>query len=410
MFVNDTLYVSTPFYRILAVEPDTGKLKWLFDPPCRLKALTQPDLKTRGVAYWQAAHRSRAAVPEDRLRRHHGAKLCAVDADTGKPAPASARTASSTSTSGTRSTKCPLSLLQPPTVYKNLLFIGWAGKDWAFAETPPGIVFALDAQTGALKWQFHPLTPEDGGTHRKGERLGEHVGRCRARLLYLPHQPAEPGRLWRRPEGGHSLRQRVIALNADTGEVVWSRQLVHHGLWDYDIISAPTLLDIEQDGQTIPALVQTTKQGFIFVLNRLTGEPVFPIEEPRSRNPTCRASRPRRHSRSRVRRAHRPANGRASLTLADIAQRRRCSRGRQDCATRAVTRRRACRAPRLSADYRRRGMGRRRARPAHQHVRRQQLQRRVIYRLSARGLRAAEEGTAGRRTSTRRRARPMACS
>ena len=105
---------------------------------------------------------------------------------------------------------------------------------------------SVDADHGLLYFSTSPPSPDDYGGDRK-----EHI----------PYANA------------------VVALNAETGQAVWSHQLAHHELWDYDVNSAPTLLDVKKNGMTIPALVQTTKQGFIFVLNRLTGEPVFPITE-----------------------------------------------------------------------------------------------------------------------------------
>ncbi len=281
LFVNDTVYVSTPFYRILAVEPDTGKLKWAFNPHATLKALTQPDLKTRGVAYWQAAQPV-AGRPCQKVVYvgTMAGKLWAVDADTGKACEGFGKSgAVDVNQWNTVNNVFPLSQLQPPTVYKDLLFVGWAGKDWAFAKTPPGIIFALDAQTGKLRWQFNPLTPEMlKGTGKVNVWESMSVDADHG-LLYIATSPPSPDDYGGDRKEKIPYGNAVIALNAETGEVVWSRQLVHHGLWDYDIDAAPTLLDVKKDGKTIPALVETTKQGFIFVLNRLTGEPVFPITE-----------------------------------------------------------------------------------------------------------------------------------
>ena len=161
LFVNDTLYVSTPFYRIFAVDPGSGQVKWTFDPHAELKALTQPDLKTRGVAYWQAAN----PAPGQPCQKivYVGTmegKLWAVDADTGKACDGFGKNgAVDVNQWNTVNNIFPLSQLQPPTVYKNLLFVGWAGKDWAAEKTPPGIIFALDAQTGALKYNSTLFPP-----------------------------------------------------------------------------------------------------------------------------------------------------------------------------------------------------------------------------------------------------------
>ncbi|HXR55438.1 MAG TPA: pyrroloquinoline quinone-dependent dehydrogenase [Casimicrobiaceae bacterium] len=281
LFVNDTVYVSTPFYRIFALTPDTGKVKWTFDTHAQLKALTQPDLKTRGVAYWQAATPQAGKTCQKIV--YLGtmeAKLYAVDADTGKPCDGfGSHGVLDINQWNTVNAKWPLSILQPPTVYKDTLYIGWAGKDWAYEEAPPGTVFAVDAQTGKLKWTFDALPKDEAkqtGTSNVWASMSidpEHG------ILYLPISSPSPN-FW----GGNRkeklpLATSVTALDADSGKVLWSRQIVHHDIWDYDTNSPPTLVDLHKDGKTIPALVQSSKMGFFFVLNRLTGEPIYPIDE-----------------------------------------------------------------------------------------------------------------------------------
>ncbi|MBS0248379.1 MAG: pyrroloquinoline quinone-dependent dehydrogenase [Proteobacteria bacterium] len=281
LFVNNTVYVSTPFYRIFAIAPDSGKVKWTYDTHAVLKAVTQPDLKTRGVAYWQAARPETGKACDKMVYiGTMDAKLYAVDADSGKPCDGFANKGMlDLNQWNTLNNKWPLSILQPPTVYKDTLFIGWAGKDWADAEAPPGTVFAVDARTGALKWTFNAL-PEDirkkTGTANVWTSMSidpEHG------ILYLPISSPSPNFYGGNRKENIPAATSVTALNADTGDVIWSRQIVHHDIWDYDTNAAPTLVDIKKDGKTIPALVQTSKMGFIFVLNRLTGEPIYPIEE-----------------------------------------------------------------------------------------------------------------------------------
>jgi quinoprotein glucose dehydrogenase len=282
LFVNNTLYVSTPFYRIFAVDPGTGKVKWIFKPPhTELKAITQPDMKTRGVAYWQSSN-PQAGQPCQKIVYvgTMDAHIWAVDADNGK-------LCTGFGTNGevdvdqwnTINAKYPLSQLQPPTVFGDTLFAGWAGKEWAYQVAPPGIIYAINAQTGKLQWQFRPLTAEmEKGTGKVNVWASMSVDR-QHHLLYIPTSPPSPddyggARKEPIPYGG-----AIIALNTDTGKVVWSRQFIHHGLWDYDLSTAPSLADLHRDGQTIPAMIIPTKQGFIFVVNRLNGEPVFPITE-----------------------------------------------------------------------------------------------------------------------------------
>lgn len=281
LFVNDTLYLGTPFYRIIALDPATGKEKWSFDPHPVLKALTQPQLKNRGVAYWQA-ERPQAGQPCQKMVYigTMDAKLYGVDADTGKPCAGFGKDGMvDVNRWNTVHPKWPLSLLQPPTVYDDTLFLGWAGKDWSDVTAPPGTVFALDAQTGERRWTFHALPKEvidRTGTANVWASMSIDPERG---ILYLPVSSPSPNYYGGERTEKLPLATSVTALDTDTGEVIWSRQLVHHDIWDYDTVAPPTLVDIHRDGRTVPALVQVSKQGFLFVLNRETGEPIFPIEE-----------------------------------------------------------------------------------------------------------------------------------
>jgi quinoprotein glucose dehydrogenase len=281
LFVNDTVYVGTPFYRIFAIAPDTGKVKWTFDTETPKKALVQGALKTRGVAYWQASNpQSGTACQKVVYMGTMDAKLYAVDADTGKACTDFGENGVlDINQWNTVNNKWPLSILQPPTVYKDTLFIGWSGNDWAYEEAPPGTVFAVDARTGKLKWKFNALpeaVAQKTGTANIWASMSVDPERG---ILYLPVSSPSPNYF-----GGNRLEDlplatSVTALNADTGEVLWSRQLVHHDVWDLDTNSPPTLVDIDKDGQKVPALVQSSKQGYLYVLNRVTGEPIYPIEE-----------------------------------------------------------------------------------------------------------------------------------
>jgi len=281
LFVNDTVYVSTPFYRIFAIAPDTGKVKWTYDTHSSLAAVTQPDLKTRGVAYWQAASpKPGAACQKIVYIGTMDAKLHAVDADSGKKCEGFAKDGVlDINQWNTTNNKWPLSILQPPTVYKDTLFIGWAGKDWAEAEAPPGTVFAVDAQTGRLKWTFDALPPDLAKTTGTSNVWASMSIDPERGILYLPVSSPSPNFYGGNRKEELPLATSVTALEADTGKLLWSRQIVHHDIWDYDTNSPPVLVDINKDGKTVPALVQSSKMGIFFVLNRLTGEPIYPIGE-----------------------------------------------------------------------------------------------------------------------------------
>ena len=279
LFVNNTVYVSTPFYRIFAVEPDTGKVKWIYDAfpknPSKFHG------KNRGMSYWAAAN----PVPGQPCQKmvYIGTVdglLHGIDADTGKRCEGFGdHGIVNINQWNTINPKFPFELNQSVAIYKDTLIVGWAGVDWTWENSPPGSVFGIDARTGARKWDFQ-IIPETMrnriGTANVWASMSvdEKNG-----LVYLPVSSPENNYY-----GGDRLEDipyatSVTALHADGGQVAWSRQLVHHDIWDIDTNSAPTLVDIEKDGRTVPALVQATKQGFLYVLNRLTGEPIYPMVE-----------------------------------------------------------------------------------------------------------------------------------
>lgn len=281
IFANDTLYIGTPFDRLIALDPGTGKEKWHYDTKSSRKALTQPVLKNRGVSYWQAKNPvSGEACQKMVYMGTVDGKLFALDADSGKPCSGFANNGVlDLNQWNTVNAKYPLSVLQPPTVVGNHLLVGWAGKDWAYAEAPPGTVFSVNAQTGKLEWTFEAI-PAEIRKRTGTANVWTHMSADEANgLVYLPVSSPSPNYWGGNRVDAIPLGTSTTALDINTGKVVWSRQWVHHDVRDYDINSAPTLMDITVDGKQIPALIQATKQGFLFVVNRLTGEDVWPIEE-----------------------------------------------------------------------------------------------------------------------------------
>ncbi|WP_245391882.1 pyrroloquinoline quinone-dependent dehydrogenase [Salinicola aestuarinus] len=281
VFANDTLYIGTPFYRLIAYNPATGEEKWSFDTQSTKEALTQPVLKNRGVAYWEADD----PVEGESCQKivYMGtmdAQLFALDADSGELCPSFADNGVlNVDAWNTINAKYPLSLLQPPTIVGDHVIFGWAGKDWAYEEAPPGTVFSINARTGEREWTFEAI-PE-GIRERSGTaNVWTHMSADEENgLIYLPVSSPSPNYWGGNRKEEVPLGTSTTALDVETGEVVWSRQWVHHDIWDYDINAAPTLMDITVDGEEVPALVQATKMGFLFVVNRLNGEDVWPIEE-----------------------------------------------------------------------------------------------------------------------------------
>jgi quinoprotein glucose dehydrogenase len=278
IYANETLYLGTPFYRILALDPATGAQRWAYDTGSTLEALTQPALKNRGVAYWESG--AEGSCEKRVLIGTMDAKLHAVDADTGLPCTEfGVGGVLDVNQWNETNAVFPFSLLQPPTVVGDTILIGWAGKDWAYTVEPPGNLIAVDARTGALLWDtgFIPteMIPVTGTANIWSSMSADPA----LGLVYVPVSSPSPN-YW----GGNRtdpipLATSIAAIDIATGEVVWHFQHVHHDIWDYDTPSAPSLVDLQRDGQMVPALVQTTKQGFIFVLDRRTGTPLFPIEE-----------------------------------------------------------------------------------------------------------------------------------
>lgn len=281
IYANETLYLGTPFYRVLALDPATGEERWSFDSQSTLEALTQPALKNRGVSYWEADEPvDGEACQKIVYLGTMDAQLFALDADSGEPCAGFANGGVlDVNQWNDTNDRWPLSLLQPPTIVGDHVIIGWAGKDWAWAEAPPGTVFSVDAQTGELEWTVN-LLPEDirqqTGTANVWTAMSADEERG---LVYLPVSSPSPN-YW----GGNRLEDvpyatSTTAVDVETGEVVWSYQYVHHDVWDYDTNSAPTLMDITVDGEEIPALLQATKMGLLWALNRETGEPIWDVTE-----------------------------------------------------------------------------------------------------------------------------------
>ena len=281
IYANGLLYIGTPFYRVLALDPETGEEVWSFDSQSRLEALTQPALKNRGVAYWEAEEPVEGeACQKIVYLGTMDARLFAIDADTGEPCAGFAENGIlDVNQWNTVNDRWPLSLLQPPTIVGDHVIIGWAGNDWDWAEAPPGSVFSVNARTGALEWTFDTIPEEirqQTGTANVWTAMSADEERG---IVYLPVASPSPN-YW----GGNRTEEipyatSTTALDVNTGEVIWSRQWVHHDIWDYDINAAPTLMDITVEGEDIPALLQPTKMGFLFAVNRETGEDIWPIEE-----------------------------------------------------------------------------------------------------------------------------------
>lgn len=286
ILVRETLYVPTPFNRIIALDPETGAERWAYDPHIDLSGDYANQLICRGVDYWES--------PEGEGRLLMGTndgRLVAIDADSGKPCPkfGEAGQVDLKSGSGEERWLGEYQVTSPPVVAGDVAVVGSAVGDNARVDAPSGVVRGYDVRTGELVWAWDLRPPDyeppEEMLSQDGYMLGTPnvwapmaVDEQRG-LVFIPTGNPAPDYYGGNRDGADHFGSSVVALNAQTGEVVWHFQTVHHDLWDYDVPAQPTLVDIEYDGKTIPAVVQATKMGFLFCLNRETGEPIYGVEE-----------------------------------------------------------------------------------------------------------------------------------
>jgi quinoprotein glucose dehydrogenase len=289
LMIDDVLYVSTPYNRVVALQPGSGKELWRYDPEPFKDG--QPPNGTgfvhRGVSAWRD--------DEGRLRIFLASRyrLIALDAGTGRPVPTFGEDGVVNLAEGLSWKINPrhYTNTSPPVIYKNLVIVGnGVGDRLVYRNDPPGDVRAFDAKTGTLVWTFRPVPrPGQFGHDTWGGDSWKITGHTNvwapmsldeARgLLYLPvSTPSNDYYGVRRP-GANLFAESIVCLDATTGERQWHFQIVHHGLWDYDLPAAPILATITVAGRRVDAVVQLTKQGFAFVFDRVTGEPVWPIDE-----------------------------------------------------------------------------------------------------------------------------------
>ena len=299
LMVEGTLFVSTGLGQIAALDAATGRTRWVHDPDSYTGGppANVIGFQTRGVAYWSDGTAGRI------LFGTNDGYLVAVDARTGAPITEfgdDGKVDLATDIPGAERGKSPrlvagesyyVSVDSPPIVVRDVVVVGSSMTDRPdLKEWPAGHVQAFDVRTGARRWVFHTIPQDDeigvetwendswrysGGSNvwsmmSADEELG---------YVYLP-----TGTPMSDYYGGHRLgdnlfAESLVCVNVETGERVWHFQFVHHGLWDYDTPAAPNLVDLTVDGRPVKAVAQVTKQGFTYVLDRVTGEPVWPIEE-----------------------------------------------------------------------------------------------------------------------------------
>jgi quinoprotein glucose dehydrogenase len=286
VMINDTLYLSTPYNRVVALDAATGRELWSYDPGAYRAG--QPSNGTgfvhRGVAVWSGRGERRVFIAS-RWR------LIALDAATGRPIPGF----------GTRGVVSLIDSLgwpveprhytntSPPVVWRDLVIVGnGVGDRLTYRRDPPGDVQAFDVRTGRRVWRFRTVPqPGEYGNETWEDSSWSYTGHTNvwapfsvdtARgLVYLPVSTPSNDFYGGSRKGDNLFAESVVCLDATTGRRVWHFQTVRHGLWDYDLPAAPVLVTIRNAGRTIDAVAVPAKTAFLYVFDRVTGEPVWPI-------------------------------------------------------------------------------------------------------------------------------------
>jgi quinoprotein glucose dehydrogenase len=289
------LYVCSPFNEVAALDPGTGKQLWRFDPRIDPDVDYPNDDVCRGVAYWEnpkAKSKDECAVRI--FLNTNDRRLIALDAATGKPC----------SKFGNRGTVAIAAFPKPvrkgeiqttsaPVISHGIVVVGSSIDDNQRVDEIHGVVNAFDAETGAFKWAFDPI-PRGPSAPNSASWSGEGAARTGAAnvwapmsideqrgLVFLPTSSPSPDFFGGLRNGDNRYADSVVALHIDTGQVAWSFQITHHNVWDYDVPAQPTLATVTYKGRTRPAVLQATKQGLLFTLDRETGKPLIPVEERR---------------------------------------------------------------------------------------------------------------------------------
>ena len=288
LMIDGTLYVTTPYNNLAAVDAESGKELWKFDGHAEELGplLSGSGWKLRGTAFW----RDGASL---RLFLNNRHRLFSMDARSGKPVTSFGNAGAVSLTDGlprigdiTHATQS-----SPPVIYRDLIILGSQVPDRVQLADPVGYVQAFNVRTGRRVWSFSviPQSAKDPGAEtweNESWRRNGHgnvwapmtLDEARG-LLYVPTSTPTSDYYGGDRPGANLFAESLVCLDAATGKMKWHFQMVHHGLWDYDNPTAPNLATITVGGRRIDAVAQVTKQGFTYVFDRVTGEPVWPIVE-----------------------------------------------------------------------------------------------------------------------------------
>jgi quinoprotein glucose dehydrogenase len=290
LLVDGTLYLTTAFNRIIALDPETGSQRWAYDPKIDLDGDYGDGLVNRGVATWLDTSSAKDKPCHRRVFESiQDARLVAVDAATGLPC-------SDFGNDGLVSLRDVLQydpgwyhMTSPPAIIDDLVVVGSAIDDNHRVDMARGAARAYDARSGTLRWSWDPLPANPTVVAAQGQAPSWRSGAGNAwsimavdqqrDLLFVPTGSASPDYYGGLRAGDDRWANSVVALRGKTGELVWGFQLVHHDLWDFDSAAPPLLTTLHLHGKDVPVVIQGNKSGLLYVLNRDTGKPVFPVEE-----------------------------------------------------------------------------------------------------------------------------------
>ncbi len=286
------LYLCTPYNRVVALDPATGAEMWRFDPEIDLAKRYANQLTCRGVTYWEDPESIGKRDCAARIfTATNDARLIALDAATGEPCEAFGTRGTVPTSIGVGAQRYPgvYQHTSPPTVVGTTVIIGGSVSDGEGTRAPSGVVRGYDTRSGALRWSQDLAPP---GANRPAERMSNAgnllatpnvwapmVGDDELGLVYAPTGNPLPDYFRNRDLDLSHYGSSLVAIDAETGEIAWHYPFVHRDFWDFDTPAQPTLFSLERDGNSIPAVAQPTKMGFVFILDRRTGQSLFPVEE-----------------------------------------------------------------------------------------------------------------------------------
>jgi len=288
LMVDGVLYVPTGLSQVAALDPGTGATLWVHDPRSYERGrVTHGMFQIRGVEYWSDGEEARVIIATG------GRQLVSIDAKSGQPdlAFGDQGAVDLLADLDERVNKRNIGHSAPVIVVGDTIVVGAIIMDFPTRNNnPPGHVRGYDVRTGKLKWRFHSI-PQEGEefTETWENESWKVAGNTNVwsmmsaddelGYVYLPFGTPTSDYYGGHRHGDNVYAESLVCLDADTGERIWHFQAVHHGIWDYDFPAAPNLIDITVDGRRIAAVAQVSKQGFTYVFDRRTGEPVWPIEE-----------------------------------------------------------------------------------------------------------------------------------